>query len=269
MPSSSDSDWVDWFARQRDSAQEVEELRRTADDSEVAAHRLAQALLLRLAPCQWNINRFDESIASFREAIDIWRRLAAADFARFGSHLARALATFGEVMCNDEDATLNDSAGNLREAAEVWRTWTAETEHPAGHFELAVTLLYLSQELRINGSDYHLAEVADVDQQIVEVFRVLADDEPWGFEGSLAIVLTNSSISLWKTGRRDEALDAQQEAVDIWRAIVRADDTHAARLDRARDGLAGLASGRLPEIENPIKWSNSRVRFLDGWDTIR
>lgn len=265
----SSSSHPDWFMRAWDSAREVEELRRTAGDSAVSAHRLAQALLLRLAPCQWNSGRLDDSLASLREAIDIWRRLAGADFARFGSHLARALKTLGEVLSMDEEATLKESAGAFREAAEVWRTWTAENEHPAGPFERVVALLYLSRELRVHGSRHTLAERADVDQEIAEVFRILADDEPWGFEGSLAIALTNSSVGLWETGRRDEARDAQQEAVDIWRAITQGDDTHAARLRGAHAGLAGLDSGRLPEIENPLEWSRDRVFFLDGWDDIR
>ncbi|MEV4582036.1 hypothetical protein AB0K16_53275 [Nonomuraea jabiensis] len=97
----------------------------------------------------------------------------------------------------------------------------------------------------------------------------LAEEEPYGFEGSLAIALTNSSISLARAGRGEEAVDALREARDIWRAIAHGDETHKPRFKRAKKNLERLEEeGLPPEIANPMEWSNRRVRFLSGWDSV-
>ncbi|MBB5783347.1 hypothetical protein [Nonomuraea jabiensis] len=126
--------------------------------------------------------------------------------------LAQALTDIGKGHSQDDESTLAEGLAAFRGAADAWRAWSAVADQPAGFQERAITLLYLSQELRVNGGGRQKDEIADVDQEIVEVYRILAEEEPYGFEGSLAIALTNSSISLARAGRGEEAVDALRDA---------------------------------------------------------
>ncbi len=137
-----------------------------------------------------------EALDAVKESVEIRRRLAAANAARFEPDLAMSLNTLSNRLSES-----GDGAGALdavREAVEIYSRLAAAD---AARFEpgLAVALNNLSAELSASGDE---AGALDAVKESVEIRRRLATANAARFEPDLASSLNNFSIRLSASGMR-------------------------------------------------------------------
>ena len=190
------------------------------------------------------------ALAAGREAVDIYRRLAKANPARFEPNLAMSLNTLSNRL-----SEAGDGAGALaaiREAVEIRRRLAAA--NPA-RFEpdLALSLNNLSNSLSEAGDG---AGALAAIREAVEIRRRLAAANPARFEPDLALSLNNLSNSLSEAGDGAGALAAIREAVEIYDRLAKASPARfepdlatsfnnlSADLSAAGDGTGALAAIR-------------------------
>ncbi|MBP2290994.1 tetratricopeptide repeat protein [Azospirillum rugosum] len=188
------------------------------------------------------------ALAAIQEAVDLYRRLAKANPARFEADLALVLNNLSSELseAGDRPGALNA----IQEAVELCRRLTKA--NPV-RFEpnLAWALNNLSNRLSEAGDGPGaLAAI----QKAVDLHRRLAKANPARFEADLALVLNNLSSELLDAGDRPGALNAIQEAVDLHRRLVKtnpalfeldlAGSLHklSHRLSEASDGSGALAA---------------------------
>jgi len=155
-------------------------------------------------------------LATIQEAVEIYRRLAEANPARFEPDLAVSLNNLSNLLSATGDRP--GALAAIQEAVNIYRR-LAETD-PAG-FEpyLAASLNNLSNRLR--ATDDRAGALAAV-QGALEIHRRLAQANPTRFEPDLAGSLNNLSNRLRDTGDKTGALAAVQESVEIRRRLAEA-----------------------------------------------
>ena len=166
------------------------------------------------------------ALAASTEAVEVCRRLAAANPARFEPDLATSLNS----LSGDLSAT-GDIAGALAastEAVEVFRR-LATTEPARFEPDLAMSLNNLSGDLSETGD---AAGALAASTEAVEVSRRLAAASPARFKPDLAMSLNSLSGDLSKTGDAAGALAAITEAAEVSRRLA------AANPARFEPGLA-------------------------------
>jgi len=216
--------------------------------------------LTRLGVRLSDLGRREEALAATREAVDIYRKLAAdhpdtlfPDFVtglnNLGSNLSElarreeALAAtreavdgYRELSAARPDIFLPDlamSLGNLgNRLSELGRREEALAasreavdmcrELAEVHSEAILPRLALIfNNLGIRLSELgQLEEALAVTGEAVEVYRKLAAASPDAFLPDLAMIHNSVGILLSGLGRREEALTATDEAVDIYRKLV-------------------------------------------------
>jgi phosphoribosyl-ATP pyrophosphohydrolase len=151
-----------------------------------------------------------------QEAVEIYRRLAEANAARFEQELAGSLNNLSVQLRNAGDRKAGLEA--IQEAVEIDRR-LAQTNAAQFEPDLARSLNNLSIWLAADGdTEAALAAV----QEAVEIRRRLTQANAARFGRDLAGNLNNLSNRLAETGDKTAALVAIQEAVEIRRRLAQA-----------------------------------------------
>jgi tetratricopeptide (TPR) repeat protein len=175
------------------------------------AHRLDN-LGLRLS----ELGRREDALVATAQAVQVYRRLAAANRTAFEPDLARTLTNLGirlSTLGRWEDAVMATA-----EAVQVNRR-LAVTNRTAFEPDLAGSLNNLSVMLANLGLQQ---EALTATTQAVEIRRRLAAINRAALEPGLAMALNNRSVVLSNLGWRQDALTASTQAVEIDRRLAAA-----------------------------------------------
>ena len=198
-----------------------------------------------------------------RESVEIRRRLAATNPARFEPELATSLNNQSTYLSDAGDGAAALDA--IREAAEIHSRLAAA--NPA-RFEpdLAMSLNNLSNRLSDAGEGTAALEAI---REAVEIRRRLAASNPARFEPDLASSLNNLSAELSDAGDGAAALEVIREAAGIYRRLAAANPARfepnlamslnnlSNRLSDAGEGTAALEAIReAVEIRRRLAASN-------------
>ncbi|WP_331736425.1 tetratricopeptide repeat protein [Streptomyces sp. NBC_00045] len=162
------------------------------------------------------VGRVGEALTPTEQAVEIRRRLAAANPAVHEPYLAISLSELGNRL--GEVGRRGEALAAEHEAVEIRRRLAAA--NPAVYEpHLAISLGNLGNRLAEVG---RVGEALTPTEQAVEIYRRLAAGNPAAHEPLLAISLSNLGNRLAEVGRVGEALTAEQEAVEIWRRLAAA-----------------------------------------------
>jgi tetratricopeptide (TPR) repeat protein len=154
------------------------------------------------------------ALEAIREAVEIRRRLAAGNLARFDPDLAGSLNNFSRCLSNVGERKAALEAG--REAVGIWRRLAAED--PARFSSsLASSLNNLSNHLTNVGEKKAALETI---REAVEIRRRLAAENPARFNPVLATNLVSLANCLGDVEEEKAALEASREAVGLWRRLA-------------------------------------------------
>jgi tetratricopeptide (TPR) repeat protein len=162
------------------------------------------------------------ALEASRSAVEIWRRLAAAN-PEYETELACALRAYSINL--GEGAERDSQAGLVatRESVTLWRR-LAET-NPHYEADLAQALNTLAVDLFETGDKDGALQAVN---ESVEIWRRLARANPARYEPGLALTLNNLSWWLSSTGDHEEAIRMLPEAIRIY---SRAAAAHPARYE--------------------------------------
>ncbi|MGW5866580.1 tetratricopeptide repeat protein [Streptomyces sp. NPDC055239] len=162
------------------------------------------------------VGRRDEALTAIQEAVEMRRRLAAANRIAYEPGLALSLGNLGAFL--SEVGRRDIALTVTQEAVEIYRRLAAD--NPAAYEpDLARSLSNLGARLsEVGRRDEAPAAV----QEAVEIYRRLAADNPAAYEPDLARSLANLGTPLSEVGRRDMALTAAHRAVEIYRRLAAA-----------------------------------------------
>ena len=158
----------------------------------------------------------DAALASITEAVDIRRRLAAANPAAYLPDLARSLNNLSNQQTDtgDRDAAL----ASITEAVDTTAGWPRPTPPPTCPTS-PMSLNNLSIRQSDTGDrDAALASITEA----VDIRRRLAAANPAAYLPDLAVSLNNLSNRQADTGDRDAALASITEAVEHYRRLAAA-----------------------------------------------
>jgi len=189
-----------------------------------------------------------QALDAIREAVDIHRRLAKENPARFEPDLAMSLNNLSGCLSEaGEDA---QALGAISEAVDIYRR-LAEENPVRFEPDLASSLNNLSNRLSKAGED---AQALDAIGKAVDIRRRLAKKNPARFEPDLALNLNNLSNRLHKAGEIAQALDAIRKAAGIYRRLAKA---NPARFE------PDLASS-LNNLSNRLSEAGENAQALDA-----
>jgi tetratricopeptide (TPR) repeat protein len=203
------------------------------------------------------------ALAASHEAVDIRRRLAQANPARFEPELASSLNNLS-VHLSDT----GDGAGALvaiRKAVDICRR-LAQTNSARFEPELASSLNNLSNHLSDTGDGTGALAAS---REAAEIRRRLAHTNPARFEPDLASILNNLSNRLSDAGDGAGALAAVRRAAELYRRLAQTNPARfepglalslnnlSNRLGDAGDGAGALAAvRRAAEIRRRLAETN-------------
>ena len=174
-----------------------------------------------LAPClgilgnvQSDLGERDAARASYEEALEIRRRLAAQHPAAFEPHVATTLNNLGTVQ---SDLGERDAArASYEEALEIYRRLAEQ--HPAAfESDVATTLNNLGNVQ----SDLGERDAARGSyEKALKIYRRLAEQHPAAFEPYVATTLNNLGTVQSDLGERDAAQRSYKEALKIRRRLA-------------------------------------------------
>ena len=179
-------------------------------------HSIAtRAMLLRRRGLQLRDHGEREpAIAVTREALELYRVLAARDPDAFQSDLARGLHDLGIML--RELGQQEPALAATREAVDLHRRRAARNPDQA-RSELAGSLNNLGNRLRELG---HHEQALAATREAAELYRSVAAVEPDKLQPDLARCVHNLSVILRELGHRDLALAATRETVNLYRELV-------------------------------------------------
>ncbi len=206
-------------------------------------------LLTNFSNCLNQAGEYGRALTAARNAVEIWRRLAAEDPAHFEEKLAIGL--FGLSHRLIETGSARDALDAINEAIGIWTRLAVQNPR---HFEsVANGFNNLSNCLSELGDR---AGALEAIRKAVALKRWLATQDPHYFDPALAGTLNNLSSRLSDTGNHAGALAAIQEAVGLWRQVAAQDP------GRYEPELAGS----LNNLSTQLRESGHHARALD---TIR
>ena len=174
------------------------------------------------------------ALESAREAVELYRGLAAASPAVYAPDLAMSLNNLANRLSAVGER--NEALESAREAVELYRG-LAEGSPQAYTPRLAGSLNTLANCLSEVGERNEALEAA---REAVELYRALAEASPQAYTPRLAASLNDLANILSEVGERNEALEAAREAVRLRRAL--AEDSPAAYAPDLAMSLNNLAS---------------------------
>ncbi|MFJ6793860.1 tetratricopeptide repeat protein [Streptomyces sp. NPDC091268] len=204
-----------------------------------------------------------EALAAATEAVEIRRRGARANPAALDADLAGALRSLAQVQeavgLRDEARVTGHEADGLERSIDPRRqAWAPPElrEHGAGRVvdevllglyrHLAATevtvhgphLMLLLRAAHRNGQREGSQDLAYL-AEVLEVSRRLADADPVTYEPGHLYEMRQFAWELWWAGRREEAVEALEQAVELARALATEDPgTHRDHFVRYTDDLA-------------------------------
>ena len=197
------------------------------------------------------------ALAASKEAVDIRRRLAAANPARFEPDLAASLNNLS-IRLSDAGEGPGALAAS-KETVDIRRRLA--TANPA-RFEpdLASSLNNLSIRLSDAGDGPGALAAS---KEAVDLYRRLATANPARFEPDLAGSLNNLSLRLSDAGEEPGALAASKEAVDIRRRLAAANPARFAPM--LANSLAVLAqlTSTSGTLQDAIGIMNEAIRLIE------
>jgi tetratricopeptide (TPR) repeat protein len=212
----------------------------TVERTTTEAHR-ADTLTI-LADALYQIGLHSEAITAAGEAVNIYRRLAAADPGGRCDQLAKALGELSYVL--RRAGRHGEAVTAAGEAVDICRQ-LAIADPDAYQGPLAAILLALAGSLRRAG---RLREAINAANEAVELCRNGAAADPEAHEPYLQRHLADALImladirrmdALWRDEVPGEAVAAADEAVNIYRRLVATDpDAHQRYLAEALPTLA-------------------------------
>ncbi len=197
------------------------------------------------------------ALEAIKEAVDLYRKLAAASPARFELDLAMSLNNVSVFLSNTGDTAVALEVS--KEASDLYRRLAATS--PA-RFEpnLATSLNNLSAFLSDTGDT---AGALEAIKEASDLYRKLAAASPARFEPYLASSLNNLSADLSATGDNAGAQEAIKEAVVIKRRLA------AASPSRFESDLA-VSCGAYGQLLILLeKYSDAAASFKEGADLIK
>ena len=210
--------------------------------------------LIDLSTSRYSVGDTEGALEAIRDAVEILRRLAAANAARYEPSLALSLNNLSNALKN-----VGNSSGALeaiRDAVEILRHLAVAS--PARYEpDLAQSLNNLSNRLNDAGD---AAGALEAIGEAVKIRRRLATASPARYEPTLAGSLNNLSNRLNDAGDAAGALEAIGEAVETLRRLAaespaRYEPDMAMSLSNLsiRLGEAGDAAGALEVISDAVE----------------
>jgi hypothetical protein len=215
------------------------------------------------------------ALAAIREAVDIYRRRAQDNPARFAPDLA---ASLNHLALRLDDARDGDGAmAAISEAVGIYRRLAQD--NPARFAPEFVSSL---NNLSLRLSDAGAGAIAAI-HEAVDTYRRLARENPARYGPELASSLNNLAVHLADAGDREGALAANREAVETYRRVTQDNPARFApdlamslnnlglRLSEAGDG-AGAAGAireavdtyRGLEQDNPARFAPDLALSLNN-----
>ncbi len=158
--------------------------------------------------------RHAEAEESYREALALYRKLAAANPAAYEPDLAATLNNLGILYRNTQRHAEAEEA--YREALALYRKLAAA--NPAAYEpDVAMTLNNLG--ILYRNTQRH-AEAEESYREALALYRKLAAANPAAYEPDLAATLNNLGILYRNTQRHAEAEEAYREALALYRKLA-------------------------------------------------
>ena len=200
-----------------------------------------------------------EALPVIQEAVEIRRKLAAADPDRHRANLAGSLTNLSIIF--SELGRLAEALPVAQEAVDVHRELSA-ADPDRYRDGLATSLTGLGVRLAALG---RRTEALPVTQEAVEIWRELAAAYPDRYRANLATSLTNLGVRFSALGRPAESLPAEQEAMEIWQELA------AAYPDRYRANLAMTLSNlgvRFSALGRPAESLPAEQEAMEIWQEL-
>lgn len=217
----------------------------------LAAHRLPRtadpvtraAELDRLGARLGFAGRHAEALVRAREALEIWRSLAAADPGAHDAGLAGALTGLGSCLARvgkrEEAVAPAEEAVRIRRRSADTRTETQAQTETGVVVEAQDGLADALNELGIRLSEVgRREEAASAAAEAVAIRRSLVASDHPGQEEGLSVALNNLASFLARAGHRTQTLDIAHEVLAIQRRLVVSD--RAAQEPRLATALNNL-----------------------------
>src|SRR5690606_9055463 len=165
----------------------------------------------------------DAAVTHLRDAVRLWRELSAADPDRYRPPLCTALNTLGmgywAVGSHGEALAVQEEVVALCRAFPPGDAPWADAEHARALQNAGVSYTELGRT----------SEIEPAQRASLDLYRRLAAWDPVQYEPRLAAVLGNFE-ALTESGRPEDALPANVEAVAIRRRLAADRPEHAAEL---------------------------------------
>lgn len=172
--------------------------------------------------------QFSDGLAAIQEAVSIYRRLTSGDKNKYEPELADSLITLSECLLETGD--IDGAVVSGREAADIYKRLFLKS--PKQYLSNLVKsfngLLDTLSRVDINSMQGALSSV----QEAVEFFRGLVQEDskryqedPKRYQPDLAKSLNMLPEPLLKGGHIEEALLAQQEAIELFRSLKQTNPT--------------------------------------------
>ncbi|MBL8291463.1 MAG: tetratricopeptide repeat protein [Bryobacterales bacterium] len=163
-----------------------------------------------------DIGQREAALEAAREALEIYRQLAAARPDAFLPDLARSLSNYGN--CLSDTGQREAALKAAREALQIYRQLAA-ARPDAFLPDLAMSLNNYGNRLSDTGQREAALEAA---REALALYRELAVARPDAFLPDLANSLNNYGTMLSDIGQREAAVEAAREAVEIRRQLAAA-----------------------------------------------
>ncbi|WP_413203685.1 tetratricopeptide repeat protein [Rhodospirillum sp. A1_3_36] len=216
-------------------------------------------LLNNLANFLSALGRREEAVVVAREAVDLYRTLAAARPDAFTPYLAGSLNTLANSL--SDLGRQEEAVEAARKAVDLYRTLAAARPDAFTPY-LAGSLNNLANRLSDLGRREEALQVA---REAVALYRTLAAARPDAFMPNLAMSLNNLANRLSDLGRREEALQVAREAVEIRRTLAATrPDAFTPDLAKSLNNLANFLSA-LGRREEALEIAREAVEI---WRTL-
>ncbi|MDR1188102.1 MAG: tetratricopeptide repeat protein [Bifidobacteriaceae bacterium] len=202
--------------------------------------RLAETLAA-IAAMRTRLERPEEALAPATEAVEEYRKLAAADAAEYGHDLAEALSQLGQLYLGFDgiENRTEDGIEKLKEAVGVLKA-----RHPVNADTLCPSLAEALTILAVSyGGAGRLGETEEALEEAALLYRNLVAAGRSEHSGDLAVIAFALGHARARAGKPDQAESAYREAEDLYRAEADGAQDAAqakANLGRLLDGLGAF-----------------------------
>lgn len=162
-----------------------------------------------------DVNRVDEALVTFNEALEINQKLAKTNSSVYLHNVANTLNNLGILYYNE-----NNMGEALQAYKEAYQTYQklAKTNPSVYLPDVAMTLNNLGN---LHRTESYMDEALNVFNEALDIYRKLAKTNPSVYSPDIAMTLNNLGIVYYRIDRMDEALTAYDKALDIRRKLVK------------------------------------------------